>query len=689
MKALLRMLGLGGPGRRVDGPRPVSVELNRSFAIAITSVGVVVGIATAMLGFTTVTMNDVIDDLTPLATANRELFVQLDRAADGVSALLGEDDPSGRTTYERAQDGFSEVVGRAEHLARDDAELAGLVERQRALAETWFGSYATPAVAMADSDLPAARATAVAGGRTLDRFHEANLATADAIDEAHRAAHVQMRRTTFTALSVVVLIGIVGVGVALAAAVRARRRVSRSLESLVGTLEDLRAGDLTARSDVRAPAEVGRAARVVNAMADEICELQDAQARRLHEQRSLSRLSRQILSHLRTGDVLNVAAEQITKTLGVDRTVIRAIGPISDDILAEWDRPGVGPVDDLPIPDAVRKMVRYELETFDHLAIDDVRTDPRLRDAIRDYYEAVGSRALLIRGVLVGNEAYGVIAAHSISEPRSWSEFDRSVLELAARELGLALEHAILYEQEANMVVELQQLDEAKDGFVSSISHELRTPLASILGYTELLRDGDAGAMTDEQDAMLAVIERNSERLHGLIEDLLTISVLADTDDLQLRVAPTDLGALISDAITALRPRIADHGLELRTSICPNLPRVMADEPQLERVLLNLLSNAVKFSPDGGTIEVAARLVDDRVEIEVSDTGIGIDDAEQGDLFTRFFRASGARQRDIQGTGLGLIIVRSIVEQHGGTVRLRSALGVGTTVTISLPVPTG
>src|SRR5690606_22096738 len=158
------------------------------------------------------------------------------------------------------------------------------------------------------------------------------------------------------------------------------------------TLDELRTGDLSARSHVQGPAEAARTAAAVNAMADEISHLQDAQARRMHEQRALGRLSREILSHPRAGDVLHVDRAQISRTLEVDRTVIRATGPMGDGILAQWNQPGTPPVADLEIPPAVREMVKYQLETFDHLAIDDVRTDPRLHDTIRTYYEAVGSR---------------------------------------------------------------------------------------------------------------------------------------------------------------------------------------------------------------------------------------------------------------------------------------------------------
>jgi signal transduction histidine kinase len=230
---------------------------------------------------------------------------------------------------------------------------------------------------------------------------------------------------------------------------------------------------------------------------------------------------------------------------------------------------------------------------------------------------------------------------------------------------------------------ELRELDRLKGEFVATVSHELRTPLTSITGYAELLLLGDVDAA---QHRMIEVIDRNSRRLLTLVEDLLTLSrvdsgVLARMDEV------VDLADLVGAATSVLEPALETARVRVESLIPAGVPAVTGNRSQLERVLLNLLSNAVKFSEPGGQVTVRAELVDDDVRFSVEDTGMGIPADEQAQLFTRFFRTAEARRRAIQGTGLGLAVVREIVERHNGAVAVRSALGQGTTMTVSLPAP--
>lgn len=234
-------------------------------------------------------------------------------------------------------------------------------------------------------------------------------------------------------------------------------------------------------------------------------------------------------------------------------------------------------------------------------------------------------------------------------------------------------------------VIQREELDRLKSEFVSTVSHELRTPLSSVLGYLELLRSGDAGAVSSEQSHMLEVIARNGNRLLALVEDLLTASRI-DAGTLQLAAAPVDVGALVESAMQAVSSPLTGRDLCVTVDIEPDLAPVGGDAEQLERTLVNLLMNAIRFTPDGGTVAVRARRTGAAVAVTVSDTGLGIPENEQQHLFERFFRASTARNAVIQGTGLGLSIVKSIIDAHGGTVRIDSTAGAGTTVTVTLPL---
>jgi len=228
---------------------------------------------------------------------------------------------------------------------------------------------------------------------------------------------------------------------------------------------------------------------------------------------------------------------------------------------------------------------------------------------------------------------------------------------------------------------ELRELDRLKGEFVATVSHELRTPLTSISGYAELLLSGDTDP---NHHRMIEVIDRNARRLLTLVEDLLTLSRV-DSGETAPMNEMIDLGELISAATVVLEPSLDSAGVRVEPLVAAGLPAVLGNRSQLERVLLNLLSNAIKFSETGGTVTVRADQTGDDVQVSIEDTGIGIPPDEHAKLFTRFFRTAEARRRAIQGTGLGLAVVREIVERHHGEVGVRSALGQGTTMTVSLP----
>jgi len=233
-------------------------------------------------------------------------------------------------------------------------------------------------------------------------------------------------------------------------------------------------------------------------------------------------------------------------------------------------------------------------------------------------------------------------------------------------------------------VRELEELDRIRSEFVATVSHELRTPLTSIVGQLELLGDGDLGALNSDQVRGVEVIRRNSDRLRALIEDLLTLNHV-ETSALHLNREPTAVAPLLEGVGSQVEAMAAAKPVNLELDCRPGVGSALVDAAQLDRALVNLLTNAVKFTPAGGKVVLRARREGPDLVVTVIDDGLGIPEDEQDRLFTRFFRSSVATRMAIQGTGLGLVIVKQIVEEHGGTVSLVSAPGAGTTVTVRIP----
>ncbi|MDP8908816.1 MAG: ATP-binding protein [Chloroflexota bacterium] len=230
-------------------------------------------------------------------------------------------------------------------------------------------------------------------------------------------------------------------------------------------------------------------------------------------------------------------------------------------------------------------------------------------------------------------------------------------------------------------ISDLRRLEGVRRDFVANVSHELRTPLASIRALVETL---EAGAIDDSAVAgdFLHRIVGEVDRLTALVEDLLDLARL-EADRAPLQLVNVDISTLIERVLERLRPQIADARLSVGVEVEPGLPSLEADGAKIEQVLVNLIHNAIKFTPPGGTITVGARHVRRRLEISVSDTGVGIPAEDLPRLFERFYKSDKARRSG--GTGLGLAIAKHIVQAHGGTIWAESQPGHGSKFSFSVP----
>jgi signal transduction histidine kinase len=231
-------------------------------------------------------------------------------------------------------------------------------------------------------------------------------------------------------------------------------------------------------------------------------------------------------------------------------------------------------------------------------------------------------------------------------------------------------------------ITRFREAEELKSRFVSVISHELKTPVSLIKGYAGTLRRKDASWDRETLQESLAVIEEESDRLNELIDNLLDASRL-QAGALPLHVEPVMLDDLVRRVVEKFRPQTRQHRFVL--DFPPDLPSVQGDEARLEQVVSNLLTNAIKYSPSGGTITLAGRVLPDSVVVTVTDQGIGIAPVEQARVFDAFYRVDDAPTRRTQGTGLGLYLARAVVEGHGGKLSVESEPGQGAAFSFSIP----
>ena len=241
-------------------------------------------------------------------------------------------------------------------------------------------------------------------------------------------------------------------------------------------------------------------------------------------------------------------------------------------------------------------------------------------------------------------------------------------------------------QRERQVVARLKDIDQVKDDFITTVSHELRTPMSSIIGSAEMLADGMMGELEPEQQRVIEVITRNGDRLLALADDLLLLAAY-DQNSVQEQTVPVDLRAVVEESAGVVAGMLSTRDLDVGYSL-PDEPVLVSGDPNhLERAVTNLLTNSVKFTPDGGHVHVAVgcETPPGSAVVSVTDTGFGIAESDMAKLFDRFWRSVLVQERAIQGSGLGLPIVKTIVESHEGQIEVQSEEGVGTTFRIILP----
>jgi signal transduction histidine kinase len=307
--------------------------------------------------------------------------------------------------------------------------------------------------------------------------------------------------------------------------------------------------------------------------------------------------------------------------------------------------------------------------------IDDVTQEPDITPILPDM------RSLMTFPIKRENRVTGLIALAS-SETESFTpEHVESV--------GRLVDHAAIAIENARLFQQVQLANQAKTEFVSFVSHELKQPMTSMKGYIDLMFKGIGGEVSEQQKQFLEVIRSNVERMGRIVRDLLDISRI-ESGRLKLEMGQVVPEEIVIEAVRAFEKEIEAKNQELKVDMEPDLGVVWGDKGRLIQVLTNLVSNANKYTPEGGEITLRVGHWSDNgkdyVRWSVVDTGIGMTQEEQDRLFTKYFRSDNPLVRNVKGTGLGLVITRSIVEMHDGELWVESEHEEGSTFSFTIPI---
>jgi signal transduction histidine kinase len=260
---------------------------------------------------------------------------------------------------------------------------------------------------------------------------------------------------------------------------------------------------------------------------------------------------------------------------------------------------------------------------------------------------------------------------------------DIELIERLSEPTGIAIDNRLLFEENQRVLKQSQQtndklkeIDAAKDEFISMASHQLRTPLTSMKGYVSMILEGDVGPVTPSQHDMLQQALNSSQRMVYMIADLLNVSRL-HTGKFLISNKKTDLVLIVESEISELSEIAKARGIKVIYEKPENFPTVMLDETKIRQVVMNFLDNAMYYTPRGGRVTVELKATDNLIEYMVTDTGLGVPQTDQKNLFTKFFRAANARKMRPDGTGLGLYMCKKVILSEGGSILFKSVEGEG------------
>jgi len=403
----------------------------------------------------------------------------------------------------------------------------------------------------------------------------------------------------------------------------------------------------------------------------------------------LYRLSTTLQEPLSLKEQLRRVLEEATRMGVLDRIYVWGVSPEGDRLV---NLAGAGFAEDewkdfenfeIPLVEA-GAMYKAFREGRPLLFGDDEPLSPDLYLKPQYLLKALRTNRFLVIPMIARGQTVGVFAGDNKPSGRQIPPGTAALLQTFASHAAVAIANARLFQTIEDKSAQLEVASQHKSEFLANMSHELRTPLNAIIGFSEVLSEGMFGEINEKQTEYLKDILESGRHLLSLINDILDLSKI-EAGHMGLEPSDFDLPNTIANALILVRERASRREITLGSTIDERLGMLHADERKVKQVLLNLLSNALKFTPEGGRIEVSARLHDEVAEVSVADTGIGIAPADQDAVFEEF-RQVGTSDKKSEGTGLGLALSRKFIELHGGRIWVKSEVGTGSTFTFTLPL---
>ncbi len=406
----------------------------------------------------------------------------------------------------------------------------------------------------------------------------------------------------------------------------------------------------------------------------------DAQ-QRLRSMSALVEMAKQVTGNLRVELVLQTTVQTLQKLLKARASTIALLSSDERELVVEAAA-GIKPQ---------YHRVRIQLgEGASGRAVSERRMI-YIRDTYREpdflFFDDV-LRSLLVVPLVTRNEVIGTLTVDS-DRPEAFSDSDIQLLTIAAAQVSVAIANARLFEaleeRAAELAVayeELKENDRLKDELVQNVSHELRTPLTFIRGYVDLLVDGELGELSSEQLRVLRIVAQKTGEVTRLVEDIMSLQRIESAN---LMRQPVSMASLLEEAVDGHRIGARENGLTLTLRPPKTKGVVQVDRGRINQVLDNLIGNAMKFSPDGGTIELRMVEREEDLLVVVADEGIGVPEEKVGRIFDRFYQIDGTSRRRFGGAGIGLAIVKRIVDAHQGDIWVQSEEGKGSRFYFTLP----